>query len=337
MSVCVGIDVHRKRSQVAVVTGDGTVELNKNVVNGSEPMLRLIGDLPSGTPVASEAAFGWGWLARLLEDYGFEPHLVHPLRCKAIASARLKNDKVDAAILAQLLRADLLPGAWIAPAEVRQLRALLRHRASLVRLGTQQRNRIHAVAADHGYDRSASYWTGPGRGWLAGLDLPAASREIVGDCLAVIDGLAPLTGRIDGELHARARADPRVKVLRTLPGAGEFTALVMLAEIGDISRFGSARKLASWAGLTPTVRGSDLTVRHGHISKQGPAWLRWVLNQAAQTAKRSPEFAVAYSSIAKRRGKKIATIAISRKLLTRAYHLLAEMQATRTNEPPQRP
>ena len=93
MSVYVGIDVHRKRSQVAVVTEDGTVQLNKNVVNGSEPMLRLIGELPSGTPVAFEAAFGWSWLAELLEDYGFEAHLVHPLRCKAIASARLKNDK----------------------------------------------------------------------------------------------------------------------------------------------------------------------------------------------------------------------------------------------------
>jgi len=93
MSVYVGIDVHRKRSQVAVVTEDGQVQLNKNVVNGSEPMLRLIGDLPSGTPVAFEAAFGWGWLVQLLEDYGFDPHLVHPLRCKAIASARLKNDK----------------------------------------------------------------------------------------------------------------------------------------------------------------------------------------------------------------------------------------------------
>jgi Transposase len=93
MSVYVGIDVHRKRSQVAVVAEDGKVQLNKNVVNGSEPMLRLIGDLPSGTPVASGAAFGWGWLAALLEDYGFEAHLVHPLRCKAIASARLKNDK----------------------------------------------------------------------------------------------------------------------------------------------------------------------------------------------------------------------------------------------------
>jgi transposase len=92
MSVYVGIDVHRKRSQVAVVTEDGTVQLNKNVVNGSEPMLRLIGELSSGTPVAFEAAFGWSWLADLLEDYGFEAHLVHPLRCKAIASARLKND-----------------------------------------------------------------------------------------------------------------------------------------------------------------------------------------------------------------------------------------------------
>ena len=89
----VGIDVHRKRSQVAVVSEDGTVELNKNVVNGSEPMLRLIGDLPAGTPVAFEAAFGWGWLVQLLEDYGFEPHMVHPLRCKAIASARLRQGR----------------------------------------------------------------------------------------------------------------------------------------------------------------------------------------------------------------------------------------------------
>ena len=139
--------------------------------------------------------------------------------------------------------------------------------------------------------------------------------------------------RIDGELHQHAKADPRVKVLRTLPGVGEFTALVMLAEIGDISRFPSARKLASWAGLTPTVRGSDRTVRHGHISKQGSAWLRWVLNQAAQTAKRSPQFAATYAAIAKRRGKKIATIAIARKLLTRAYHLLATMPGTEADIP----
>ena len=239
--------------------------------------------------------------------------------------------------MAQLLRADLLPEAWIAPAKVRQLRALLRHRISLVRLGTQLRNRIHAVAADHGYDRSASYWTGPGRGWLAELDLPATSREIITDCLAVIDALAVLIDRIDGELHQHAKADPRVKVLRELPGVGEFIALVMVAEIGDITRFPSARKLASWTGLTPTVRGSDLKVRHGHISKQGSAWLRWAMNQAAQTAKRSPEFAATYAAIANRRGKKIATIAIARKLVTRAWHLLSEMQAADATTPPRRP
>src|SRR5690348_11142921 len=202
MSVYVGIDVHRKRSQVAVIDQEGQVLANRNVPNGVEPILGVIGGLPPGTPAAFEAAFGWGWLVELLEAYGFDPHLVHPLQCKAIASARLKNDKVDAAILAQLLRADLLPEAWIAPPPVRQLRALLRHRASLVRLGTGLRNRIHAVAADHGYDRSASYWTGPGRGWLAELDLPAASREIVTDCLAV-------TGRPGaGDRPDRRRAAP---------------------------------------------------------------------------------------------------------------------------------
>src|SRR5436305_12431387 len=89
------------------------------------------------------------WLAVLLEDYGFDPHLVHPSRGKAIASARLKNDKVDAAILAQLLRADLLPEAWIARPAVRQLRALLRHRARLLRLGASLLNRI--LAAMYGY------------------------------------------------------------------------------------------------------------------------------------------------------------------------------------------
>jgi transposase len=324
MSVYVGIDVHRKRSQVAVIDQVGEVLANRNVPNGVEPVLGVIGGLPAGTPVAFEAAFGWGWLVELLEDYGFAPHLVHPLQCKAIASARLKNDKVDAAILAQLLRADLLPEAWIAPPAVRQLRALLRHRAQLVRLRTLLRNRIHAVLADHGHDRPGGCWSGPGRAWLASLELPAVSREVIDDDLALIDALQVPIDRLDWEVHQHARSDPRVKILTQLPGVGPFTALVLLAEIGEVSRFGSARKLAAWAGLTPTVRGSDRTVRHGHISKQGSAWLRWILCEAAQTAKRSPQFTASYQAIAQRRGKKIATTAIARKLLTRAYHLLTD-------------
>jgi transposase len=324
MSVYVGIDVHRKRSQVAVIDEVGEVLANRNVPNGVRPILSVIGELPAGTPAAFEAAFGWGWLLELLEGYGFEPHMVHPLQCKAIASARLKNDKVDAATLAQLLRADLLPEAWIAPPEVRQLRALLRHRAQLVRLRTLLRNRIHAVLADHGHGRPAGCWTGPGRAWLASLQLPAASRQIIDDALALIDALQQPIDQLDQQVHQRARSDPAVQVLTALPGVGPFTALVLLAEIGDITRFGSARKLASWAGLTPTVRGSDRMVHHGHISKQGSAWARWVLCEAAQTAKRHPDYAASYQVIAARRGKKIATTAIARKLLTRAWHLLTD-------------
>jgi transposase len=149
MSVYVGIDVTasalRWRWSMRAARSSSTVTCPPGV----KPVLSVLGGLPAGTPAAYEAAFGWGWLLELLEGYGFEPHMVHPLQGKAIASARLKNDKVDAATLAQLLRADLLPEAWIAPPQGRQLRALPRHRAQLVRL----RNRIHAILANHGHGR----------------------------------------------------------------------------------------------------------------------------------------------------------------------------------------
>ncbi len=160
-----------------------------------------------------------------------------------------------------------------------------------------------------------------------------ASREVVEDDLPLIGALQIPVDRLDWEVHQRARSDPRVKVLTQLPGVGPFIALVILAEIGDASRFGSARKLASWAGLTPTVRGSDRTVRHGHISKQGSAWLRWALAEAAQNAKRSPQFAASYQAMAARRGKKIATTAVARKLLTRAWHLLHDAEHTTIPQP----
>jgi transposase len=125
MGVHVGMDVHRKRSQIAIVDEAGDQQRNRNLANDPAKLVPILGTLPPGTPVAFEAAYGWGWLVELLEELELEPHLVHPSRCKAIAAARLKNDKVDAATLAQLLRADLLPEAWIAPQPVRDLRALL--------------------------------------------------------------------------------------------------------------------------------------------------------------------------------------------------------------------
>ncbi|MEV0185787.1 transposase [Streptomyces sp. NPDC050625] len=131
MQAYVGIDVHRRRSQIYVMDGGSRLAVNRNVPNGRETLREVIGDLPVGTPVAFEAAFGWGRLLELLQDHGFEPHLAHPLQCRAIAAARLKNDRVDGETLAHLLRADLLPEAWIAPPHVRRQGTILRHRTAV--------------------------------------------------------------------------------------------------------------------------------------------------------------------------------------------------------------
>ncbi len=333
MSIYVGMDVHRKRSQVAIVDDLGVQQRNRNLSNDPAKLVPILGTLPPGTPVAFEAASGWGWLVELLEELELEPHLVHPSRCKAIAAARLKNDKVDAATLAQLLRADLLPEAWIAPQGTRDLRALLRHRASLVRLSTSLKNRIHAVLADRGIGEDRILWTGPGRAWLASLELPAIPRAIVEDCCGLLDALAPPIARLERQIAALAKPDPRVQALMALPGVGRLTAMTLVAEIGDIDRFPTARKLCAWAGLTPAVRNSDRKVRHGHITKQGSVWVRWILQEAAQTAKKSPMFAGAYAQLARRRGTQIATVAIARRLLARCFHILKEVQtATTTGE-----
>jgi transposase len=332
MGVYVGMDVHRKRSQVAIMDAAGVQQRNRNVPNDPTKLVPILGALAPGTPVAFEAAYGWGWLVDLLEELELESQLVHPSRCKAIAAARLQDDKVDAATLAQLLRADLLPEAWIAPQATRDLRDLLRHRASLVRLGTTCKNRVHAVLADRGISEDQILWTGPGRAWLADLELPATPTRDHPGLLWLLDALATPIARLEREISGLARPDPRVQALMALPGVGRLTAMTPVAEIGDIARFPTARKLCAWAGPTPTVRNSDRTLRHGHITKQGSPWVRGILQEAAQTAKRHPMFAGAYGQLARRRGKNIATVAIARRLLARSFHILKQLEV-----PPESP
>jgi len=194
-----------------------------------------------------------------------------------------------------------------------------------VRLRTLLRNRIHAVLAGHGHDRPGGYGSGPGRAWLASLALPAASRELIEDDRALTGALEHIIDRLDGEVHQRARSDSRVKVLTQLPGVGPLTALVILAEVGDVSRFGSARKLASWAGLTPTVRDSDRTVTPGTSrAEPGPAAVGAVRGGADRQA--APAVRRQLPGHRQRRGKKIPTTAVARKLLTRAWHLLTQAE-----------
>ena len=265
----VGLDVHRRRTQVAVVDEGGHELFNRNVPNDPEKLADALCGAEPGTPVAFEATYGWAWLAELLREMGLEAHLAHPAACKAIASARLKNDKVDARTLAQLLRVDLLGEAWIAPRPVRELRLLLRHRAALVKLRTTLKTRVRAVLADRGVDAADGLWDGPGRRWLEKLELPDVEREIVNDLCALLDAVAPIIARLEREIRARARPDPRVEALQHLPGVGLLTAMTLVAEIGDIGRFDSARRLCSWSGLTPRVRNSDTKVRHAPHHQDG--------------------------------------------------------------------
>src|SRR5438105_13257285 len=151
--VYIGVDLHRKTTQVAAVNGGGELLVNRKVPTSGPDILGVFGEVASeatATAVAFEATFGWGWFADLLRDAGVEVHMAHPLATKAIANARVKNDAVDAKTLAQLLRAGMLPEAWAARLELREARRLVRMRTSLVRMRSRIRAQVHAVLAEHG-------------------------------------------------------------------------------------------------------------------------------------------------------------------------------------------
>src|SRR5919106_4501686 len=286
----VGIDLHRKRSHVAVIDDEGTETLSRRITNDPATFLELLADLEGDSRIALEATYGWEWLADLLEDAGYELHLSHPLRTKAIASARVKTDAVDARTLAHLLRADLLPEAYVAPRELRDLRDLLRHRVALTRMRSALKNRVHALLARQGIQREHAdlFGTG-GRRFLAELPLREPARRRLESLLSLISDFDREIGLAKREIDALARHDPRVDVLCQLRGIGPYTAMLVIAEVGEIERFPSARHLCAWAGLTPTVRSSDGKARLGHISRQGSPHIRWALvSRADRSHRRRP-------------------------------------------------
>jgi transposase len=324
--VYVGIDLHRKRSHVSVVDERGEELLSRRLVNDPARFRELLAGLGADARFALEATYGWEWLAELLEGEGRELHLAHPLRTKAIASARVKTDAVDARTLAQLLRADLLPEAYIAPRELRDLRDLLRQRFVLTQMRTALKNRVHALIARQGVQHGHAKLLGPGgRAFLAELELRPEPRDrlevllrLIGDFDREVDALAH-------EIDRRAKPDPRVKVLTQIHGIGRYLGLMIAAEIGDVHRFPSARHPCAWAGLTPTVRSSNAKARLGHITAQVSAPLRWAPVEAAQRhTQGTGPLSETLQRIAERRGRQIAKVAVARKILTLCYYGLRD-------------
>src|SRR5215211_5019859 len=322
----VGIDLHRKRSHVAVIDAEGSQLLSRRIVNDPATFLELLEGIGGESKIALEATYGWEWLADVLEEAGYELHLAHPLRTKAIASARVKTDSVDATTLAQLLRADLLPEAYIAPRELRDLRDLLRHRVALTHMRSALKNRVHALLSRQGIRPEHTDLFGKaGLEFLAELELREPPQRRLDSLLALIADFDREIAATTREIDQRAKHDDRVGVLCQIRGVGPYTAMLVIAEIGDITRFQKARKLCAWAGLTPTVRSSDGKARLGHITRQGSRPLRWALVEAAQHSVRGGgPLRDDFERIAKRRGRKIAKVAVARKILTLCYYGLRD-------------
>ncbi len=312
-----------RRAQV--IDQDGELLLSRRIANDPETFIELLGD-PADTHVALEATYGWEWLADLLTVAGYDVHLAHPLRTRAIAAARVKTDAIDAKTLAHLLRTGLLPEAYIAPVELRDLRELLRHRVVLTRMRTSVKNRVHALLARHGIRPEHSDLFGAGgRAFLATLLLADGPRRRLDSLLALIDDFDREITAATKEIDARAKADEHVPVLCQIRGIGRYSAMLVIAEVGEITRFPTARHLCAWAGLAPSVRSSDGKARLGHISHQGSPILRWALSEAAQKIPSgSGPLTERYERIAKRRGPKVAKVAIAREILTLCYYGLRD-------------
>lgn len=260
----------------------------------------------------------------------------NPMRTRAIASAKVKTDKIDARVLAELGAAGFLPPVWTPDAETQELRRRVAHRAGLVRQRTRLRNQVHAVLARNLITIDVSDVFGrKGRGELAEVELPGHEREQVDSALRLHDALDEEIKLAERTLAERALADSGVRLLMSIPGVGPMTSLAIVSVIGHVGRFPSSRELVSYFGLDPRVRQSgDRAARHGHISREGQAHARGLLIEAAHSAVRTPgPLRAFYQRIKSRRGTKIAICATARKLLTSAGNCFRRRSPTASKHP----
>ncbi len=231
-----------------------------------------------------------------------------------------KTDRQDAQLLLRLLLEDRFPRIWVPDAENRDLRQLLWHRHRLVQMRTRVMNQLHVVALNEGLRRKKALWRPAGRAELEALSLaPWASRRRQ-DLLDLLDRLTPKIQELNGKLKQIVERRPVTRQVSTHPGVGPLTALAFELVIGTPERFACAKQIASYVGLVPAEESSGDRRRLGHISKQGNALLRFLLVDAAQVTVRSdPQWRSQFFHLAMRRGRKIAKVAMARKLAVELY------------------
>lgn len=322
-----GIDLHKKTSYWTLMNSGREIIYRKNLptsVEGLQQGIIGMGIPPKEVEAAIEPVSQWGWYGDLLEKKGFTVHLVDSYKTKLIASSKLKNDKVEAKILAELMRTNFLPTAYRAPEKTRDLREFVRHRAFLVRVRSRIRNRIHQILWKHGIICQYSDLLGKkSLEWLKGLPLGtpyAAERD---ELIALWHEFSERIDVHDKQCKFFTGQSKEAGVLMTMPGIGVMTALTILAEVGDFTRFSSPEKLASFAGLVSSSHSSGERTLLGHITHRGSIWLRTAMVEATITV--NPKWGYLYDfyiRIAEKKGVKVARVALARRMLTLSWHLV---------------
>jgi transposase len=329
----VALDVHKRFAEVAVHEDGEVRRLGRIETKRLPEFATSLG--PEDHVVLESTAMTWA-IAELLAAHAGRVTVSNPMRTRAIASAKVKTDKIDSRVLAQLGAADFLPEVWSPDEATRALRRRIAHRSSLVRQRTRLRNQVHAVLARNLIDAPVTDVFGQGgRRWLADVELPVHEREQVDSNLRLHDVLDGEIELVERQLAAQALARGDVRRLMTIPGVGAVTALALVAVIGDVTRFPGPRQLVGYLGLDPRVRQSgEKAARHGHISRTGQAHARGLLIEAAHTAIRTPgPLRAFHARLATRRGKQIALCATARKLAVLAWHLLSKDEDYRYGAP----
>ena len=321
----VGVDLHQRFCYMTALNARGKKMQAGSVTNEKAALRKYFRQFRGQAVQAAVEACGfWPAFREVVEPEVERLVLVHPQRVKAIASAKLKNDRVDSETLAHLLRCDLLPESWQADRETQARRQQVRLRTTLVRQRTRLKNQVHAVLHQQGLRSPATDLFGRrGRLWLAAVKLPEQARESVAACLRMIDHYTEEIQKQNLQISEQAKQDERVEWLLTIPGIGVCSAMMLLAEIGPIARFSNKEALCSYAGLVPRVRESAGKAARGGITRQGSSSLRWIMVEAAQVATRSSPAAKSYyERLLRKKHKHVARVALARKLLIAVYALL---------------
>ena len=324
-----GLDLSRKRLDVCVLDEHGGLVVETAAPPDVDGLRGLAGRLGSLGPMraAIESMTGARFVHDRLEEFGWIVEIADAQKVKGLAPLACKTDKIDARVLAELGRRDLVPAIWLPDPGVRAERERARFRLHLVAHRTQLKNRIHATLMTFGKPCAVSDLFGTrGRQLLARLDFPEPWRANVLAAVALIDDLDAQIADIEKELRALGADHRYVPLLLTVPGVAWVLGYTIASEIGSIERFASPTKLCGYSGLCPRVYQSGNTDRRGRLSKQGPKYLRWALIEAATHGCRHPAYRERYQRtkrrLGKQRGAKVAQVDLARRLAEAIWHML---------------